>query len=271
MIALALVALLGCRSSKGTQPSTSGSSNGTDGSAVVATDPVADAATAGSAAPVGSAGSAGSATAPPLDDGITYADPSGGSPGTVKANTVYRSDCSTTHPIARDVCSGAAIERRGLKSCASLGVKMFKPCEKGAPTCYVERKCSDGRVVPSDFLECAAKQNSGCFTRSSRIFKDDIEYLDDRELADLASQIEQLKLSRFRYKGSGDKHLGFIIEDAPDAPWVTADGRRVDLYSLLSASIAAIQRQDARIRRLESDIEILKNTSAKRLEQPRAQ
>jgi hypothetical protein len=52
---------------------------------------------------------------------------------------------------------------------------------------------------------------------------------------------------------------------------VTADGRRVDLYSLLSASIAAIQRQDARIRRLESDIEILKNTSAKRLEQPRAQ
>jgi hypothetical protein len=240
IIVVILVALVGCRSSKGTQPSTAGSTGGS-GSAVS------------------------------LDDGVTYTDPSGGSPGTVDANTVYRSDCSTTHPIARDVCSGTAIDTRCMKSCASLGVKMFKPCEKGAPTCYVETKCPDGRTVPSDFLECAAEQNGTCFTRSSRIFKDDIEYLDDRELADLATQIEQLKLARFRYKGSGDSHLGFIIEDAPEAPWITADGRRVDLYALLSASIAAIQRQDARIRRLESDIEILKNKSARHLEQPRAQ
>lgn len=193
-----------------------------------------------------------------LDDAITYTDPRGGSPGTVEANTVYRSDCSTTHPIARNPCSGVPFETRGLTSCKSLHVKTFKPCKKGAPSCYLEQKCPDGSVVPSDFLECSPEQSSRCFTKSSRIYKDDIAYLSDGELADLATQVEQLRLARYRYKDEPGKRVGFIIEDAPDAPWVTADGRRIDLYSLLSASIAAIQQQDARIRQLEHDIQSCK-------------
>lgn len=199
-----------------------------------------------------------SAVAPDLDDGITYTNPAGGSPGTVEAMTVYRSDCSTTHPIARDPCSGTPFDKRGLQSCKSQHVKVFKPCKKGEPSCYVETTCGDGRVVPSDFLECSSEQSGRCFTRSSRIYKEDIAYLSDNELADLATQIDQLKLARFRYKDTGTQHVGFIIEDEPNAAWVTADGRRVDLYSLVSASIATIQQQDARIRRLERDIETCK-------------
>ena len=193
-----------------------------------------------------------------LDDGITYTNPAGGSPGTVESMTVYRSDCSTTHPIARDACSGTPFDTRGLASCKSMHVKMYKPCKQGEPTCYVETTCGDGRVVPSDFLECNSEENGRCFTRSSRIYKEDIAYLDDDELADLATQVAQLKLARFRYKDTGAQHVGFIIEDEPKAAWVTEDGRRVDLYSLVSASIATIQRQDARIRQLEHEIEACK-------------
>jgi hypothetical protein len=195
---------------------------------------------------------------PDLDDGITYSDPAGGSPGTVEAMTVYRSNCATTHPIAGETCQGAAIPTTGVASCKSLHVKMFKPCKQGEPTCYVEKTCPDGHVAPSDFLECAAEQNQHCFTRSSRIYKDDIAYLSDTELADLAAQISKLRLARFRYKDTGTRHVGFIIEDEPKAAWVSEDGRRVDLYSLVSASIATLHRQDARIRQLEHDIEACK-------------
>ncbi|HTL33188.1 MAG TPA: hypothetical protein VL326_08690 [Kofleriaceae bacterium] len=190
------------------------------------------------------------ATADDKDDRVKYPAPRDGT-------MAYRSDCSMTHPIARNPCD-AVMETRGLKTCKALQVKMNKPCKKGAPTCYVEMACGDGRVVPSDFLECAAQQSGTCFTRSSRIYKEDIAYLDDSELAALATQIEQLKLARYRYIGEPGKRVGFIIEDAPDAPWVSADGRRIDLYSLLSASIATLQQQDARIRQLERDIETCK-------------
>lgn len=171
-----------------------------------------------------------------------------------KPNAIYRSDCTTTHPIARDVCQGAAIPNRGLKSCAALHVKVSTACKTGAPACYVERTCPDGRVVPSDFLECAAEQSSHCFTRSSKIYKEGIAYLSDDELASLAAQIEQLEVARYRYKDAPDQRLGFVIEDAPDAPWVSSDKRHVDLYALLASSIVAIQQQDARIRQLERDI-----------------
>ncbi|HUS33176.1 MAG TPA: hypothetical protein VMZ53_31960, partial [Kofleriaceae bacterium] len=121
-------------------------------------------------------------------------------------------------------------------------------------SCYVERTCADGRVVASDFLECAAEQSHRCFTKSSRIYKDDIAYLSEPELDALAAQIADLKLARYRYKDEPGNRLGFIIEDAPDAPWVSTDHRRVDLYALLASSIAALQQQDARIRQLEQDI-----------------
>jgi hypothetical protein len=164
----------------------------------------------------------------------------------------YISDCSLTHPIARDVCSGTAPLTNGLKSCEQLAVKRGDACTAGAPRCWVPRTCDDGRVLPSDYLECTDKQSGRCFTRSSRQFKRDIEYLDADELADLAAQVQALRVARYRYKDSDESHLGFITEDARGAAFVTPDGRRVDLYALLSASIVALQAQDARIKALEA-------------------
>jgi hypothetical protein len=164
----------------------------------------------------------------------------------------YISDCSLTHPIARDVCAGAAPETNGLKSCDQLKVKRGDACTAGAARCWIPRTCDDGRVLPSDYLECTDKQSGRCLTRSSRQFKRDIEYLDADALAELAAQVEALRVARYRYKDSDESHLGFIIEDAPGAAFVTPDGRRVDLYGLLAASIATLHAQDARIKALEA-------------------
>ncbi len=108
----------------------------------------------------------------------------------------------------------------------------------------------------ADYLVCVDKIPGRCLTRSSRRYKDDVRYLSAAQVQDLARQIESLPLATFRYDDQVGyrPRLGFLTEDAPSAPFVSEDGRTVDLYSLLGASIAAIQAQDARIRALEQQV-----------------
>src|SRR6185503_13978557 len=107
---------------------------------------------------------------------------------------------------------------------------------------------------------CVDKAPSRCMTRSSRRYKDDVRYLSVAQVRDLARQIEALPLATFRYDDQVGyrPRLGFVTEDAPAAPFVSEDGRTVDLYALLAASIAAIQAQDARIRALEEQVRACK-------------
>jgi hypothetical protein len=232
--------LLACSGSHN-QPAEPGPGSSTDraGSGFAQPPPPIDAAVAvDAAAPIDAA----VATQPGMP-------PSG--PGT------YMSDCSLTNPIAHDPCSGVPASTRGLNSCAALQVKRGQACGARSPACFNETRCADGHMAVSEYLVCADKTPGRCMTRSSRDFKNDIHYVTSAELAELAQQIESLKLAQFRYKDQrgGDPRLGFITEDAVGAPFVSSDGRTVDLYSLLSASIAAIQQQDARIRALEKRLE----------------
>lgn len=166
------------------------------------------------------------------------------------ASWKYLSDCSMTHPIATDPCSRPPGNARGLKSCKAIGVDYNKACVAGAPSCYVERTCADGRKVPSDFLVCAKQRPGKCFTRSAARFKTDIEYLTETDRGALARQVQQLPLARYRYREeTAGTRLGFLVDDAASAPFV--DGESVDLYALLSATIATVQQQDRRIRALE--------------------
>lgn len=178
-------------------------------------------------------------------------------PGPVKGGLHYFSDCSLTHPIAHDPCQGKPAETRGLASCVSHGVTVGQACGADAPSCYIDRACPDGRKVVSDYLVCADKRPSRCLTRSSRRYKADITYLSKQDRQELARQIEALPLARFRYLDSakGSRRLGFITEDALTSEFVSDGGRTVDLYSLLAASIAAIQAQDERIRALEAQLQ----------------
>jgi hypothetical protein len=119
--------------------------------------------------------------------------------------------------------------------------------------------------VVADYLVCVDEAPSRCLTRSSRRYKDDVRYLSVDQVRDLARQIEALPLATFRYRDQvGDRaRVGFLTEDAPTAPFVSEDGRTVDLYSLLAASIAAIQAQDARIRALEEQVRACKTPAAR--------
>jgi hypothetical protein len=199
---------------------------------------------------------------PPVPDAATAPDapapaPDAAAPPASDSKLHYLSDCSLTHPIARNPCSGTTPTTRGLASCSSLQIAAGQACGVSSPGCYVEVACPDGRTVAADYLVCAETAPSRCMTRSSRRYKRDIEYLAPSERAALARAIEALPLARFRYddQQGGEARLGFLVEDAPAAPFVTADGRTVDLYALLAASIAAIQAQDQRIRVLERRLE----------------
>lgn len=177
--------------------------------------------------------------------------------GAAATGFTYYSDCSLTNPVARDPCEGPAADTRGLQSCTALGVKTGDGCSgTAAPGCYNEITCADGHRAVAEYLVCATETPGKCFTRSSRAYKHDIEYVARPELAELARQVESLRLARFRHRDQvgGPQRLGFITEDAPGAAFVSSDGRTVDLYALLSASIAAIQIQDERIRALEGQM-----------------
>ncbi len=165
----------------------------------------------------------------------------------------YLSDCSTTHPIARDTCAGKPLPTRGLKSCASIGVKAGQACTAKSPSCYLDRLCADGHRAVSDYLICATEQPSACFTRSSARYKHDIRYLAPTERDDLVRRIHALPLARYHYTDEigGRERLGFITEDAPQAPFVADDGTAIDLYALLAATIATVQDQEQRIQTLE--------------------
>jgi hypothetical protein len=100
---------------------------------------------------------------------------------------------------------------------------------------------------------------------SRRAFKDDIRYLDGADRRRLYSELRDIRLARYRYKGEPDsatRRLGFIIDDAPASPAVNADGQTVDLYGYMSMAVAALQEQARKIERLEKEIARLRRSSS---------
>ena len=65
------------------------------------------------------------------------------------------------------------------------------------------------------------------------------------------------RLATCRYtlrEASAAKQLGFIVDDAPANPSVTAGGTRVDLYAYTSMAVAALQTQAREIERLKKAV-----------------
>jgi hypothetical protein len=102
--------------------------------------------------------------------------------------------------------------------------------------------------------------------QSSRDVKTDIRYLTDADEAQLAREIEELRLARYRYKpafDSNDAHLGFIIEDVGNIPAVMADRKHVDLYGYASMLAAAVKNQAREIRALQEEVRRLRDKAAR--------
>ena len=92
---------------------------------------------------------------------------------------------------------------------------------------------------------------------SRREYKDDIHYLDGGARRRLYGELLDLRLARYRYKGtppSATPRLGFIIDDVPGSPAVDADGQTVDLYAYMSMAVAALQEQAQQIERLQAEV-----------------
>jgi hypothetical protein len=95
---------------------------------------------------------------------------------------------------------------------------------------------------------------------STRRAKKDIRYLSEGDIASIASETLRLRLATYEYTAApraGRRHLGFIIEDSPDAPAVDRDGSMVDLYGYTSMLLATTQAQQQQIKALQKQVEAL--------------
>jgi hypothetical protein len=124
----------------------------------------------------------------------------------------------------------------------------------GQPT----KVCSRGIWVDGVTAQCPI---------STRREKKDIHYLSPDEIDALAQSALDLRLATYEYRFApyaGRRHLGFIIEDSPDAVAVDRDRDMVDLYGYTSMLLGTVQRQQREIESLRKQVEAL-NRKALRL------
>jgi hypothetical protein len=137
-------------------------------------------------------------------------------------------DCPAVIPPPGTTCSGTAYCDYG--------------CEFGVRRCVSGLWRSEGGNCP----------------QSRRAVKADIHYLSPAEIDRLAAETEAMRLARYRYRspafGAPGTHLGFIIDDNPDLPAVSASRETVDLYGFASMLLATSQAQARRIEALEREV-----------------
>jgi hypothetical protein len=185
--------------------------------------------------------------------------------------------CCRATPFGDGVCiqPGAA--------CSSSGWTCDDPsdcpgqvcCDTGSGSgCLTEAQCTamNGRRMCLSPTDC--KQGEQCCGQgpspnfycgnvcpiSRRVYKDNIEYLDEPSLRALHDQLLQYRLSTWRYRTDpAHQHLGFIIDDVGAGPAVAPDGEHVDLYGYVSMAVAALQVQAREIAALRAELRALKS------------
>ena len=191
-------------------------------------------------------------------DGKTYGN-SCGAAG-MGANVAADGECVT--PVNTQwylTCGGPvcmpAKPPEGVQPCTDQ--KVGNPCGKAGSMCDPKSPCGEMMVCAD-----SDPKAQGC-PKSRRALKTEISYLAPTQTRALSDQLLQTKLATYRYKEAGatsPRHLGFIIDDAPDSPAVDSRRDMVDLYGYLSMSVAALQEQDKRIQALEQELLALRRT-----------
>jgi endosialidase-like protein len=102
-------------------------------------------------------------------------------------------------------------------------------------------------------------QPQGC-PISSREAKNDIHYLDPRDLERIAANVDRIRLATFTYKNDrvAREHLGFIIEDDPSSQAVADSRTNVDLYAYTSMVVAAMKVQGQKLHKQEAELAALR-------------
>jgi len=137
------------------------------------------------------------------------------------------------------------------------------PCrnESAGLACSIEGSRCDPGDGCNRLLVCATSDPrlAGC-PISSRRFKRDVQYLTDAEREACARQVGTIRLARYRYEGSEEPRLGFVLEDDPPAAAVDRGRDMVDLYGYSSLAVAALQVHQQRIEALEREVQELRAT-----------
>ena len=104
------------------------------------------------------------------------------------------------------------------------------------------------------------KQQPGGCPISRRAVKTAIHYLGDSELQALSRELQAFPLATWQYLDapSGERSLGFVLEDVEPSPAADSRRDRVDLYAYTTMAVAALKVQAARIEALEREVERLR-------------
>jgi len=157
------------------------------------------------------------------------------------------------------VCCGTSCCAAG-EWCDTSGATPICRCNDG-PACGAGETCSSslgGSEVCG--LRCCGGEAGTCPV-SRRMYKRQIEALDDDALARIYQELRGIQLSTYQYKtdpASAPRRLGFIIDDTKTAYPINADGNSVNLYGYVSMAVAAIQVQSREIEALRAEVKRLK-------------
>jgi hypothetical protein len=135
-------------------------------------------------------------------------------------------------------------------------------------------RCSSNNACPTGEM-CASSigglnicgvvccTGGGC-PMSRRMFKRDIQSVDDPALQRIYDELREIQLTTYAYKvdpKEAKRHLGFIIDDTKTQYPINPDGNTVDLYGYMSMAVAAIQVQSREIEALRAEVARLRRRS----------
>ena len=157
-------------------------------------------------------------------------------------------------PVCRSPSDAGATPRPGMVACTT---------EREGDACTAAGSQCDPGGDCGALLRCATadpKLGLGGCPISSRKFKDDIRYLNARDLEHVASDVEKIRLATYTYKSdpSARERLGFIIEDDPTSAAVADSKTAVDLYGYTSMVIAGMKVQTQRLERQDAELTALR-------------
>ncbi len=198
----------------------------------------------------------------------------GGSPGTGGSAGAGGAGASAGHLCGPDTacttcttgaCCGAGCCASG-EWCDTSGSVPTCRCNAGA-ACGSGESCSSplaGGAICG--IRCCGGDAGACPV-SRRIYKRDIERLDDDALGRISDELRRIQLTTYQYKSdppAAPRRLGFIIDDTKTPYPINADGNSVNLYGYVSMAVAAIQTQSREIEALRAEVAQLRREQTRR-------
>jgi hypothetical protein len=153
------------------------------------------------------------------------------------------------------VCPAASSPHPGVPACTES--------QTAETACTPEGTQCDPGDPCNRLLLCATSDptHGGACPISRRHYKENVSYLEERDLRRLHDELMRFRLATYRYKApaaASRTHLGFIIDDVEPSLSIDPGGDMVDLYGYTSMAVAALQTQAREIEELKREVALLR-------------